>query len=159
GRDPARPARRGGGCRGSRRGLRKGGGRNAAGLLRRGRRFAERWTGAGAGGAGGLEALGGGAPPNNFGACARVWVCGDMPTRPTRNVSLTPELEEFVTAGVRSGRYQSTSEVVREGLRLLQDRDGAVEEVRGRIAVGLEQAHRGELLDGAQVFDELDRQG
>jgi putative addiction module CopG family antidote len=35
------------------------------------------------------------------------------------NVSLTPELEKFVSAMVDSGRYNSASEVVREALRLL----------------------------------------
>ena len=39
------------------------------------------------------------------------------------NVSLTPELEEFVSAKVSSGRYNSASEVVREALRLLEDHD------------------------------------
>jgi antitoxin ParD1/3/4 len=37
------------------------------------------------------------------------------------NVSLTPELEKLVTRKVQSGLYQSASEVVREGLRLLED--------------------------------------
>ncbi|HEY7054975.1 MAG TPA: type II toxin-antitoxin system ParD family antitoxin [Vicinamibacterales bacterium] len=39
------------------------------------------------------------------------------------NVSLTPELEKFVTDKVRSGLYQTASEVVREALRLLKVRD------------------------------------
>jgi len=39
------------------------------------------------------------------------------------NVSLTPELEEFVNARVESGRCHSASEVVREALRLLEERD------------------------------------
>ena len=39
------------------------------------------------------------------------------------NVSLTPELEQFVGNKVGSGRYNSASEVVREALRLLEDRD------------------------------------
>jgi antitoxin ParD1/3/4 len=41
------------------------------------------------------------------------------------NVSLTPELEKFVNAKVVSGRYNSASEVVREALRLLEERDSA----------------------------------
>lgn len=41
------------------------------------------------------------------------------------NVFLTPELEKFVAAKVESGLYHSASEVVREALRLLEDRDQA----------------------------------
>jgi antitoxin ParD1/3/4 len=39
------------------------------------------------------------------------------------NVSLTPELVQFVDVKVGSGRYNSASEVVREALRLLEERD------------------------------------
>ena len=39
------------------------------------------------------------------------------------NVSLTPELERFVSAKVEAGRYSSASEVVREALRLLEEHD------------------------------------
>ena len=39
------------------------------------------------------------------------------------NVSLTAELDQFVAAKVSSGRYTSASEVVREALRLLEERD------------------------------------
>jgi antitoxin ParD1/3/4 len=67
-----------------------------------------------------------------------------MANRPTLNLSLTPELEEFVVSRVGSGRYQSASEVVRQGLR-------------HQIQIGLDQADRGELLDGEAVFEELQR--
>ena len=40
--------------------------------------------------------------------------------RTSLHVSLTPELEQFVTARVASGQYQTASEVVRAGLRLLE---------------------------------------
>jgi antitoxin ParD1/3/4 len=39
------------------------------------------------------------------------------------NVSLTPELEQLVAEKVESGMYPSASEVVREALRLLKERD------------------------------------
>ena len=42
--------------------------------------------------------------------------------RTTLNVSLTPELNEFIASLVQSGEYKSASEVVREGLRLLRSR-------------------------------------
>jgi antitoxin ParD1/3/4 len=48
-----------------------------------------------------------------------------MPRRISQSISLTPELDRFVQALVASGRYQTASEVVRDGLRLLQDRVGA----------------------------------
>ena len=41
------------------------------------------------------------------------------------SVSLTPELEQFVSTKVESGRYNSASEVVREALRLLEEQDQA----------------------------------
>lgn len=39
------------------------------------------------------------------------------------NVSLTPELEKFVQQKVASGKYNSASELVREALRLIEERD------------------------------------
>ena len=49
----------------------------------------------------------------------------------TLNVSLTPELSEFIAVRVASGRYQSASEVVRAGLRLLE-RDEATWDARAK---------------------------
>jgi antitoxin ParD1/3/4 len=84
-----------------------------------------------------------------------------MEGRTTMNVSLTPELEEFVSSRVSSGLYQSASEVVRDGLRLLQEQEmsrrAQLDRLRGQIDLGLEQARRGELLDGEEVFEELAR--
>ncbi len=78
------------------------------------------------------------------------------------NVSITPQMERFVARRVRSGRYQSASEVVREGLRLLEERELAreaiVEDLRQRIASGMAQARRGELSDGEAFFEPLEKQ-
>jgi antitoxin ParD1/3/4 len=64
------------------------------------------------------------------------------------NVSLTPELEKLVRQKVDSGLYLSASEVVREALRLLEERDRMralkSEEIRKEIQVGIDQAERGE---------------
>ena len=46
-----------------------------------------------------------------------------MPDRVTKNISLSPELGAFVEASVETGRYQTASEVVRAGLRLLQEQE------------------------------------
>ncbi len=75
------------------------------------------------------------------------------------NVSLTPELEEFVHQRVRSGRYTSASEVVREALRLLADRDELrefrLQEIRAKVAEGLSAADAGDVHPGDEVFDEI----
>ena len=77
------------------------------------------------------------------------------------NVSLTPELESFVTAKVESGMYGSQSEVVREGLRFLRERDRAMEarlqDLRSEVAEGVEQARRGDLIQGEQVREKIRR--
>ncbi|MFQ5789262.1 MAG: type II toxin-antitoxin system ParD family antitoxin [Acidobacteriota bacterium] len=75
------------------------------------------------------------------------------------NVSLTPELEKLVQEKVKSGRYNSASEVMREALRLLEEQDQLrairLEEVRQRIAAGLESLDRGEGIDGEEAFERL----
>ena len=82
-----------------------------------------------------------------------------MAIRSSMNVSLTPELEQFVQSRVASGRFQTASEVVREGLRLLEERElsreTALKELRAKIRRAVEQADRGELLDGDAVFEEI----
>lgn len=54
------------------------------------------------------------------------------------NVSLTPELERLVNEKVESGLYQTASEVVREALRLLKERDHARAQLRGDVQVGFD---------------------
>ncbi len=75
------------------------------------------------------------------------------------NVNLTPELEKLIREKVASGLYNNQSEVVREGLRLLADQDrlreAHLEKLRTALAAGLEQADRGELLDGPEVVEEM----
>lgn len=75
------------------------------------------------------------------------------------NVSLTPELKQFVQNKVESGLYYSASEVIREGLRMLQEKEMLkqiqIEELRKEIQKGIEQADRGELVDGEEVFETI----
>ncbi len=46
-----------------------------------------------------------------------------MPAKSAMNVSLTPELTQFVSAKVATGHYRTASEVVRAALRLLEQQD------------------------------------
>ena len=82
-----------------------------------------------------------------------------MAVRTSLNVSLTPELERFVQERVASGRYQTASEVVREGLRLLElqerDREAAHEALKAKLKRGVAQAERGEVVDGEEFLEKL----
>lgn len=75
------------------------------------------------------------------------------------NVSLTRELERFIEEQVESGRYRSASEVVREAVRLLQQREEEravkLEALRKAVEVGLGELERGEGIPADQVFDEI----
>ena len=77
------------------------------------------------------------------------------------NVSLTPELEQFVSAKVESGRYNSASEVVREALRLLEEHDAAraaqLAEFNGELGRRLASLDRGEAVSPAEARAKLQR--
>lgn len=65
------------------------------------------------------------------------------------NISLTPELEELVQSYVASGQYNNASEVIREALRLLIQKDTMgryyEEWLASQVEVGWQQAERSEL--------------
>jgi len=75
------------------------------------------------------------------------------------NVPLPAELERFLSGLVESGRYESEGEAVCAALWLLKDQEELhgirLAELRKEIAIGLEQADRGELIDADEVFRRL----
>ena len=77
------------------------------------------------------------------------------------NVNLGPVLDGFIAGLLKSGTYQSQSEVVREGLRLLKEREdlkhARLAQLRKEIAIGSDQADRGEFVDGEETFAEIRR--
>ncbi|RKX41030.1 MAG: type II toxin-antitoxin system ParD family antitoxin [Verrucomicrobia bacterium] len=77
------------------------------------------------------------------------------------NVSVGKDFEEFVRGKVASGDYASVSEVVRDGLRLLKEKElllaARLQSLRGEIQKGIDQADAGELSDGPEVMNELRR--
>ena len=82
-----------------------------------------------------------------------------MAGSPQLTITVTPELEAFIRERVASGRFDSASDVVHEGLRLLEERehlrDAALDEIRREIEIGMEQAKAGRLRDGEAFFAEL----
>ncbi len=76
------------------------------------------------------------------------------------HVSLTPELEQMIHSKVETGRYNSSSEVVREALRLMDERDQLKElhkdELRKKIAAGLKSLEEGRYSDGEEFFAQME---
>lgn len=72
------------------------------------------------------------------------------------NVSLTPELEQLVLSKVQTGRYNSASEVVREALRLMEERDQVKAEIRQKITAGMESLRQGKGIDGEAFFAQME---
>lgn len=73
------------------------------------------------------------------------------------DVSISPDLEQFVRQQVDAGNFSTTEEVIAEALHLLrrttQLDQMKLEELRALVAVGLEQANHGKVapLDGAAI--------
>jgi antitoxin ParD1/3/4 len=72
----------------------------------------------------------------------------EAPAMPTRNVNLTDHFDRFIEANVHSGQYQNASEVVREGLRLLelrqQEDELRLRRLRDAVEVGDAALERGD---------------
>lgn len=77
----------------------------------------------------------------------------------TLKIDLPPELDRFVAQRVASGDYDTPSEVLLAGLRLLEEQKAeeksGKDEVRRKIQDGIDQARRGELVDGEEVMRRL----
>jgi antitoxin ParD1/3/4 len=79
------------------------------------------------------------------------------------NVSLTPELEKFVSKEVGSGLYQTASEVVRAGLRRLKEEREAramrlpatLDELETQLAQAVNSLDAGRSVNGETVFRRL----
>ena len=82
-----------------------------------------------------------------------------MSSRSSRNISLTPQLEKFIDGRVASGHYQTASEVVREALRLMEQRERELDEaykgLKKKLKRGAAQAKRGKLISGQEAYEDL----
>ena len=76
---------------------------------------------------------------------------------PTRNVNLTDRFDDFIADEIASGRYRNASEVMRAGLRLLQEQSSAdthkLEMLRRLATVGLDQLEQGRGIEFSSSAD------
>lgn len=63
------------------------------------------------------------------------------------NISLTPEMDAWIAQKIESGMYKSSSELIREGLRLLrlreEQRAGMLDDLRSELLIGIKQLDAG----------------
>ena len=74
----------------------------------------------------------------------------------TISTDLGTQLEAFVHGLIESGRYQSEAEVLREGVRLIQERETRLSALDAMIAQGLDAAETGQVKSARAVFDRLE---
>jgi antitoxin ParD1/3/4 len=72
------------------------------------------------------------------------------------SADLGAKLEAVVDDLVENGRYNSKSEVLREGVRLVQEREAALAELIADLEEGLADLDAGRAVDGEKVFDRLE---
>jgi antitoxin ParD1/3/4 len=84
---------------------------------------------------------------------------------PTRNINLTEHFDQFIERAVSAGEFQNASEVVRAGLRLLEQQrredEAKLEALRAAIQVGIDELERGEYieLELHEISDHIRRLG
>jgi antitoxin ParD1/3/4 len=82
-----------------------------------------------------------------------LWIETDI-AMPTRNVVLTEHLEEVIDRLVKTGRYQNASEVMRDGLRLIEQREAReaakLTALREAAAIGFHDIEQSRFQDVAE---------
>jgi antitoxin ParD1/3/4 len=74
-----------------------------------------------------------------------------------RNTSVTigEHFSDFVSEKIEQGRFESTSEAVRAGLRLLEADETKLQILREKLAISKAQADKGEVVDGEEFMQGL----
>jgi len=75
----------------------------------------------------------------------------------TTSLSLGGHWEEFIKQEIKSGRYSTASEVVRDALRELEDRGKRLEALRAHLAEGARQAARKDFVEGFDIESVIER--
>ena len=78
---------------------------------------------------------------------------------PKTSISISEHFDGFISGQIEAGRYGTASEVVRAGLRMLEDYETGyqrkLEALRAHLDDGVAQLDAGEGMDGKAFFDEL----
>ncbi|MBD2609181.1 type II toxin-antitoxin system ParD family antitoxin [Scytonema hofmannii FACHB-248] len=74
------------------------------------------------------------------------------------NISVDPTHEQFVISKIESGKYANADEVIAAALQLLEEQEQYIlwlNDTRQKVAVGLEEIERGDVLDTEVVINQL----
>ena len=74
------------------------------------------------------------------------------------NISLDPTHEQFVISKIESGKYANADEVIAAALQLLEEQEQYIlwlNDTQKKVAVGLEEIERGDVLDTEVVINQL----
>ncbi|MEA2514606.1 MAG: antitoxin ParD1/3/4 [Thermomicrobiales bacterium] len=75
------------------------------------------------------------------------------------SIQLPPDVEASIRRKVQRGQFPDEGEVVREAIRLLDEREFQLDVLRAKIRVGLDQLDRGEGIEMTdEAWDDLDRE-
>src|ERR1039458_5590610 len=86
-----------------------------------------------------------------------VLCCKRGAPMPTRNVSLTKDLDQFIAAKVEAGLYANASEVMRTALRLLERDEREYEEKMTALRNAIAEGDAGDSMDGEEFFRSEER--
>jgi antitoxin ParD1/3/4 len=75
-------------------------------------------------------------------------------------ITLKPELMEFISDKITQGKYQTLNEAINKGIELLKFQEeiyqGRFEELQKEIIIGVEASERGEVIDSEVLFSQLE---
>jgi antitoxin ParD1/3/4 len=75
-------------------------------------------------------------------------------------ITLKPELMEFISNKITQGKYQTLNEAINKGIELLKFQEeiyqGRFEELQKEIIIGVEASERGEVIDSEVLFSQLE---
>jgi antitoxin ParD1/3/4 len=87
--------------------------------------------------------------------CQRELSCYQEVPVPTRNINLTPQMDKAVAQRIKRGQYANASEVVRAGLRALEEDEREDEAKLEALRLAIIEGEKGPFRDGPAVMAEM----